>query len=67
MDGEREERMGIVSEFRVTQYMCAYEQRRGHAQGVARAQCDDAYFFGKPEDLLLLEVIMKARLLNHFT
>jgi hypothetical protein len=42
--------MGIVSEFRVTQYMCAYEQRRGHAQGVARAQCDVAYFFGKPED-----------------
>jgi hypothetical protein len=28
-------------------------------------QCDDAYFFGKPEDLLLLEVIMKARLLPH--
>jgi hypothetical protein len=51
-----------VSETRVTQYKCAYEQRRGHAQGVARAQMDDAYLFGKLEDLLLLESVMTSRL-----
>jgi hypothetical protein len=60
-EGEDSGDRSAVSESSVTQYMCAYEQRRGHAQGVARAQMDDAYLFGKLEDLLLLESVPSTR------
>jgi len=64
-EGEDSGDGSAVSESSVTQYMCAYEQRRGHAQGVARAQMDDAYLFGKLEDSLLLESVMTSRLRPH--
>jgi hypothetical protein len=51
-EGEDSGDGSAVSDARLDQYMREYEQRTGHAQGVARAQMDDAYLYGTTRRLV---------------